>query len=605
MPARAAESARAGRPSLVATLGRAAALLHVATAEAWGWYLGRRDAPEAVLRAIVRLGPTFIKLAQVASTRPDLVPPAVSERLTSLQEHAPPVPFEEVRGTVEREIGRPLGELFRSFPHEPVAAASIAQVHLAELTDGTPVAVKVQRPGIRPLVERDLAVLTAVAHALEIVWPLARRLGVVRAVREFGRWTLAELDFRVEAANLAEFRTNFDDEQDVLIPAVFPALSGERVLTLERVEGIRVGEVSALRGSDEAHRLARRLVEIELKMFVADAFFHADLHPGNVFFTSDGRIALLDVGMVGRLAPRERDRFLAYWIAISRRRRDRAFAHLTAMAESTTGADLGGYRAAYDTVLDRFYDSDPAATSLARTYLEVVALGARFGVVFPPGLLLQAKAVVTAEALTSVLAADFRFTDEVRPIVARELARRATPARLRDRAWEALPEWVLFGEIEGDTGPAEPDHADERAFRRAARIALADVWSDAAGGSLTRAEDELLERSSARWWRRHPESRALLRTGLAIVRGVTAELARVAEDEPSSVPARPGPPARAAALAHDLVALLDRLDREVARWHEPGHWERRAAMRAGLLGMTSLLRLHAGVAARAIRERGD
>jgi len=589
-------------------LGRAATLVWVAAAEAWRCWRGRQDVAEAIHRAVVRLGPTFIKLAQLASTRPDLVRPAIAERLRSLQENAPRLDFQTIRTVVEGELGCALTDAFRCFERRPAAAASLAQVHFAELADGTPVAVKVQRPGMSPLIERDVAVLAAIARLLEMVWPLGRRLGLVRAVREFGRWTLAELDFRAEAANLEEFRVNFRAQDDVWFPAVYPALSSRRVLTLERIEGLRVGEVAARRGAHYAQRMAGRLAEIEIQMFVADAFFHADLHPGNVFFTTDGRIAMLDVGMVGRLSVRERDRFLAYWIAISRRRRERAFTHLLALAESTATADLEGYRHAYDQVLDRFYDKDLGAMSLARTYLEVVSAGARFGVVFAPSLLLQAKAVVTAEALTAVLAPEFRFTEEVRPIVARELARRATPARLRERAWDAWPEWVLFGEIVADTGADHaPIDADERSFRRLARQALAAAWSDAGVRRLAEAELRLPSRASAGWWRSHPERRALLRGVIAVARGAAAEVARLVAEQGGrgSPKERPGVSDRRGpeALPGDVVALLDRLDEELCRAHRPAVWQRRAGTRAGLLGMSGLLRLVVGSLGRVAREQ--
>ncbi|MFC7193813.1 ABC1 kinase family protein [Halosimplex aquaticum] len=430
------------------TAARFVEILGAVLAEAVRYKLSSDPLPEHVHRLVVRLGPTFVKLGQIASARPDLVPPDVSERLEDLQENVPPFPYSEARAVVERELGAPPETAFRQFPTQPVASASLSQVYFATLDDGTEVAVKVQRPGIRDQMERDLRVVRALARIVAVTGLVPRRLPVVRIVDEFARWTLKELDFEVEGHNLEEFRRNFADWDDVTFPAVSWDHTTRRVLTMERVSGMRLGEVPDAVSEQRQRDLARRLSELLIEMFVADGFFHADLHPGNVFFGRDGSIAVLDVGMVGRMTTEQRDRFLAYWIAITRRQRDRAFHHLLAMAESTERADLDGYRDRYDVLLDRFYDADLSERSLAQTYLEIVYAGAEHGVVFPSELVLQAKAVVTAESLTLVLAPEFRFADEIRPIVAEELAKRAAPQAAMDRAWGSWSTGSYLGRVE-------------------------------------------------------------------------------------------------------------------------------------------------------------
>lgn len=495
---------------------RTGQIFRIVTAGVWEYRQGRRSLPDAVHRMLVRLGPTFIKLGQVASTRPDLVPPEISHRLQELQEGIPPFDYRTAVETIESELALPVDEAFRSFPADPVASASLSQVYFAELPDGTPVAVKVQRPDLRPLIERDLAILGGLTRLATLVRPSLRTLRPRTAVEEFGRWTLQELDFEVEGQNLDEFRANFADWDDIVFPVVYWSHTTPKVLTMQRVAGMRLWEVPQRVGATFSGRIARRLAELEMKMFISDQFFHADLHPGNIFFEPDGGMAILDVGMVGRMSPGMRDRFLAYWIAVTRRQRGRAFHHLLAMAQSTDGADLEGFRIRYEELLDRFYDVDLADRSLAQTYLEIVVAGSRHGVVFPPELILQAKAVVTAEALDLVLAPEFRFAEEVRPIVARELAKRATPSRLLDRLWSGLVEWTLLGEWPATAELPTTAEPDEEGFRRAALEAVSAEWADSADRRLFSLQADLSRYVSAEHWQSRPELQALLESLLGL-----------------------------------------------------------------------------------------
>lgn len=503
----------------------------------------RRSLPESLYRMVVRLGPTFIKLAQVASTRPDLVPANISTRFKELQEHVPPFSFESAQRVIEEELGKRLADAFANFPNDPIASASLAQVYFAELSDGTPVAVKVQRPGIESLIKCDLAILSWLARLACRFNRIARDLRLEIVVKEFGRWTLKELDFEIEAHNAEEFRRNFSDWKDIVFPKIYWSYTTPRVLTMQRVSGVRVDEVPQKIGAAFGRKLARRLAEMEMKMFISDAFFHADLHPGNIFFQPNGHIAVLDLGMVGRMTPVQRDRFLAYWIAITRRQRERAFHHLIRMAESTARADLEGYRVAYDVSLDRFYDKDLSERSLAQTYLDIVVSGARYGVVFPAEMILQAKAVVTAEALDLVLAPDFRFSDEVRPIVARELAQRATPRRLLDRLWGDLAEWVLLGEPVPAGEPPTDNAPDEREFRRRAKVALLDAWVDEADRHLNSLQLRLSKYASASYWIEHPERQTILKTALSLLRLLATGLHRLQQESDSETDLTMMPPA--------------------------------------------------------------
>lgn len=474
--------------------------------------------PERFKNSVIELGPTFIKLGQIASTRPDLVPQEYSDPLRELQEHVPPFVFKEVRRIIEEELGQPPEQAFRSLEERPIASASLSQVHFAELKDGTPVAVKVQRPNLQAIIEQDLTIMRWIARQVARFNPGMRYLQPEAIVDEFGRWTLRELDFQLEGRTYDEFRQNFAGQDDVVFPKVYWDYTNRRLLTMERVDGMRIHEVTPKLHAQERHRLARRLAEIELQMLITDAFFHADLHPGNIFFKPDGRIVILDVGMVGRMNPEMQDRFLCYWIAITRNQRERALHHLLKMARSTAKADLGKFRQRYNAILDQFYGASLSERSMARTYLDILLAAAECKVVMPSDMMLQAKAVVTAEALDLVLYPKFEFTEEARPIVAREIAKRASPRHLMDRIWSGLAEFILLGESPPAGPLATTEKLDERRFRREVIKSLAYVWAEDIDEKLRDKQMDIARYTSADYWAGHPEIHAVLQTGLGILR---------------------------------------------------------------------------------------
>jgi predicted unusual protein kinase regulating ubiquinone biosynthesis (AarF/ABC1/UbiB family) len=581
------------------TTARFVEILRYVLAEAIRYRFSTEPLPEHVHRLVVQLGPTFIKLGQIASTRPDLVPPGVSKRLEELQENVPAFPHHEAQGVIESELDEPPEALFQEFPAEPIASASLSQVYFATLDDGTDVAVKVQRPGIRPRMERDLRIVRTLARLGSALGLTPRQLPVTQIVDEFASWTLKELDFEVEGHNLEEFGRNFAEWDDVTFPAVFWSHTTKRVLTMEKVSGMRLGEVPEAVSEQRRHTLAKRLSELLIKMFVSDGFFHADLHPGNIFFQRNSSIAILDVGMVGRMTTAQRDRFLAYWIAITRRQRDRAFHHLVQMAESTDKADLDAYRDQYEVLLDRFYDKDLSERSLAQTYLEIVYAGARHGVVFPSEMVLQAKAVVTAESLTLVLAPDYRFSEEIRPIVAEELAKQATPRATLDRAWGELVDWILLGQ--GGIGGEAPSEAtpEETAFRREAIRALADVWADDVDALLRDIQRDVPEYTSAEYWRAHPEHHVLLETVLGLLRAFATELERLEQrsDMDTELDSAPllavgqSSDINDELVTEELSRMLDTLEDDTEQYTSADFWDRNHESRAALISAVTSLRL--------------
>jgi ubiquinone biosynthesis protein len=409
----------------------------------------RLNIPKQFAQSLLELGPLFIKLGQILSTRPDVLPEAYITELARLQEHAPPFPFAQVRMMIKEQFDKEIEELFRSFEEHPIAAASLAQVHLAVLKDGAPVAVKMQRPLAKERITSDLDLLSELIQFFRRLFPVkARRLNLVLGFNEFKRYTLQELDFSLESKTLERFKHNFSGWPDIIIPHVYWNFVTPKVLTMERVSGLRLKEISPTLSLLERKRLSHRLLEMEMKMFISDGFFHADLHPGNIFFTEDGNIVLLDFGMYGELSDEHRDHFILYWYAGLQRQIKRAFYHLIKQTTRLKHADEEAYYTKFKELAESFYNSTIAERSLTQTYLAIIMSGAKFGFVFPSDLLLQAKALTTAEALAFTLTPDLKFETEMRPIIAYEFTKRATDfGRLKVLAERVLPELLLFGEL--------------------------------------------------------------------------------------------------------------------------------------------------------------
>lgn len=267
----------------------------------------RRKQAEHLRAALEDLGGTFVKLGQMASTRQDIIPAEYAEELARLQDAAPPVPLDEILNVVREELGRSPHELFASFDAQPVASASIGQVHAAVLNDGDQVVVKVQRPGIAQQIEKDLQILSGMAEWAEAHSAFGRDYRLASLVDEFAHTIHGELDYRTEGHNADRFRANFVAEPLVTMPRIFWEYTSGRVLTMQRVSGIKISDIAAL---DAAGIDRRKVAQTSVRMMLREAFefglFHADPHPGNFFVRPDGGIVLIDFGMVGYLTPRSK-----------------------------------------------------------------------------------------------------------------------------------------------------------------------------------------------------------------------------------------------------------------------------------------------------------
>ena len=377
---------------------------------------GEARVPEAaeLARDVESLGPTYIKLAQLLSTRPDIIPPAYAEALARLQDHVAPFPFAEVEKILAAELGVRLSKAFRSIEAKPIAAASIAQVHYAVMRDGREVALKVQRPGIREQVLDDLEALADVAAFLETHTEFGQRFNLSALFEEFRKSMLRELDFRQEALHLVSIGENLREIPEILVPQPIGAYSSSRVLTMEFVPGTKITALGPLARMElDGARLADALFRAYLKQMLRDGFFHADPHPGNVFLV-DGRIALIDLGMVARVRPALQDRLLQLLLSVSDNRPDDAVKVLQLIAEEREGADTAAFRREVAEIIGQHHEIAAAHPQVGRAVLMLLKVAAGNGIRLPPELAMIGKTLLNLDEIGLTLAPRFDANSAIR-----------------------------------------------------------------------------------------------------------------------------------------------------------------------------------------------
>lgn len=380
------------------------------------------------------LGPSFIKLGQIASTRADVLPPDLIAELKKLQDAVPPLPFETIKEQVERSLGAPLGEIFESFDEEPLAAASIAQVHRATLKtdDGLQsVVVKVQRPGIAGTIASDLDLLHALAALVERAIPESRIYSPVGLVQQFDHAITSELDFASEAENARRFLQNFAGDPDVRFPRVFRQASSKQVITLEYLEGLKVYDAIAAGYSGQA--IARLALRTLVRQIFEDGFFHADPHPGNVLVwgTPEApKLALIDLGMVGRLSPRMRDRTVDVITAALRRDYEGIADALYEIGSPTKKIDMEAYRAEVALLSERYVGRSLKEVELSGMIRDIVRAALKYGIEIPTDFLMMSKSLMTVEGVGKEIDPDFDVYEESRPLFSEILKKRYSPERI-------------------------------------------------------------------------------------------------------------------------------------------------------------------------------
>jgi predicted unusual protein kinase regulating ubiquinone biosynthesis (AarF/ABC1/UbiB family) len=370
---------------------------------------GTDDLPDAgdLAADVERLGPTFIKLAQLLSTRPDIVPPSYADALARLQDRCEPVPGAAVEKILAEELGERLFHGFERIEPTPLAAASLAQVHRAVLKDGREVAVKVQRPGIRDEVMADLEVLGRAAKLIRARTDIGGRLGIDLLYHEFRRSLLRELDFRHEALHLTAVGRALEDIPEVVVPRPFPQLSTSRVLTMEFIDGVKVTELSPLaRLEVDGERLADALFRAYLKQMLREGLFHADPHPGNVFIVGD-RLALIDLGMVARLTQHMQDRLLQLLLAVADKRPDDAAATLFLLGDCRPEADPMAFRRDVADIVAQHHEIGAQRPQVGRAVLMLLKVASQNNVRMPPEMAMIGKTLLNLDQIGLALAPRF------------------------------------------------------------------------------------------------------------------------------------------------------------------------------------------------------
>jgi ubiquinone biosynthesis protein len=406
----------------------------------------RSTPPEHVRIALEELGATFVKLGQIVSTRSDLLPPHYQAELAKLQDNVPPVPFEAVREVIAAELGRPIETVYASFDPVPLAAASIGQAHAATLTDGTEVVVKVRRPGVVEQIEQDLEILTGFAATASRRWALADEYDVVGLTREFAETLRAEVDYIREARNAERIAANFHDEPSVHIPGVFWEATTARVLTLERVRGIKISDVEALDAAGiDRHALAETASRLQLKMVFEDGFFHADPHPGNLFVEPDGRIGLVDFGMVGILDEAMQEQLAGVFLAVTSQDTGRLADALLEVGVARGRIDRDAFERDLRGLLSRYYDEELGEIAIAPLIEQAFAIVRRHRLLLPPKLALLLKTVVMSEGLGARLYPSFRLATILEAYAERLVLRQYAPLKLARRLGQASLEAAHLG----------------------------------------------------------------------------------------------------------------------------------------------------------------
>lgn len=390
-----------------------------------------RPTPVRVREAMEKLGPTFMKFGQMLSLRADLVGEKFAREFAKLQETAQPVPFADVIRVVQEELGKPLPRAFVRFERRPYAAASLAQVHRAELSGGRRIAVKVQRPGIRAVVEKDVHLMLLLAHLLERSSPALSRYRPVSLVKEFADWTLRELDFSVEAANIDRFRVNFSDEPEIRIPEVVWSHTTRRLLTMELISGERISAFFLKKRSKEFRlALAQIALRALLKMYFLDGFFQADPHPGNFVVLPGPKLAFLDLGMVGYLTAEHRAELIGCFLSYVNRDTESYTRHLLELAEKGASGDENGFRRDVQGILDRLMYKPVKQKRIAEAFYRVINLGAAKDIHFPTDLVLLARSLVTAEQVALRLAPDIDLDDVLKPFLNKVWESQLNPGKI-------------------------------------------------------------------------------------------------------------------------------------------------------------------------------
>ncbi|HSH30578.1 MAG TPA: ubiquinone biosynthesis regulatory protein kinase UbiB [Thiohalobacter sp.] len=410
----------------------------------WNWFHRKRD-PRAVRirQALEALGPIYVKFGQILSTRRDLLPDDIAVELARLQDRVPPFPSAQARGLIEAALGQSIATSFARFEDTPLASASIAQVHSATLHDGREVVVKVVRPGIERTIANDVSLLYYMAGLASRYSREARRLRPVEVVQEFETTIMDELDLLREAANASQLRRNFSDSEMLYVPEVYWPLCRRNVMVMERISGIPVSDIEALRRADvDLQLLSERGVEIFFTQVFKHNFFHADMHPGNIFVGANNRYLAVDFGIMGTLSPEDQRYLAENFLAFFRRDYHRV-AELHVESEwvpRTTRVDE--FEAAIRTVCEPIFERPLKDISFGQLLLRLFQTARRFDMTVQPQLVLLQKTLLNIEGLGRQLNPDLDLWRTAKPFLERWMSEQVGARAFVGNLKQSIPQWT-------------------------------------------------------------------------------------------------------------------------------------------------------------------
>ncbi|MBS1214239.1 MAG: 2-octaprenylphenol hydroxylase, partial [Proteobacteria bacterium] len=458
---------RFGFGAMVRQIGLASFLEKAGRVLHWGEMdeLIQLDAPTRVRRALEELGPTFVKLGQVLATRVDVLDPEWIAEFGKLQDSVPPVAYQEVRQQLTEDLGAPPELVFTYFDEQPVAAASIAQVHRARLEDGSEVVVKVRRPGIRPQIEADLRWLNRLAQLVEMENPELRHLRPLDIATQFAQSLRRELDFSGECRNAERIAENFVGYVDadspshpsegppiIVIPRVYWEWTSERTAVLEYIDGIPGRHLQAAREAGlDLQVLARRGARAVLKMIIDDGLFHADPHPGNLFYLPDNRLALIDFGMVGRVSEERREQLTRLLFGVFNQQPNLVTEVMLEWCDSDDRVDESSLALEVQSFIDQYHGVPLKQLRLTPLLADFARLMRQHRLTLPPDLVLLIKTFISLEGMGRDLDPGFDIPVEMLPMLRQAIEARYTPSAMARRGWRSATEGLaLLGILPGD-----------------------------------------------------------------------------------------------------------------------------------------------------------
>ncbi|TET65154.1 MAG: AarF/ABC1/UbiB kinase family protein [Candidatus Aminicenantes bacterium] len=403
---------------------------------------------ERIRLALEELGPTFVKLGQLLSTRPDLVPPTLVEELEELQDKVSPVPFVEVKKVIRTELGQPLEKIFSKFEEIPIAAASLGQVHCACLRNGDTVAVKVQRPNICRIIEVDLEIMLYLANLIQKHIVEAEAYDPVGIVKEFAKNIAKELDYTLESSNIERFAKNFKDVPLIYVPRVHHDYSTEKVLTMEYIDGIKTSEIKKLEAAGyDCKLIATRGAKLIAKQIFEHGFFHADPHPGNIFILPDNIVCFLDYGMMGRIDEEVKNDLASLMKAFIDKDVSET-AHWFLKSYPSEKVDLREFKLDVWEILDQYHGLPLKQIELKRVFRQVLYLVEKHHLKIRPDLFLLNKALVYLEGMGSSLDPDFNAVEQIQPFIKEIILKKFSPRTIAHKWQKSLFEFfTLFQEF--------------------------------------------------------------------------------------------------------------------------------------------------------------